>query len=305
MALMSLLNLIRWPNLVIIGLTQLIVYFLVIRMWFVGQYSMSLFQFLIIMFITVLLASAGNIINDYYDFDSDVINKKRATNFYSFSTDYLLKCYLIVSSLCFIMIAFFSYMTGSFIKPIFFLAIHVLLWFYSYELKHKAIIGNIVVALLSSLVVMIIYLFDSSIWVLFLEGPSHIAFYLGGIYMFFAFVLSFLREIIKDIEDIEGDKIAGSRTLPLILGVGFSKKLCCLILLLSLIVLLFNTYVVFIYFSYLQIILIIILFVFPHLYILNELIKAKYKSSFTLISKLIKYQIFIALIFLAITKFLF
>lgn len=101
----------------------------------------------------------------------------------------------------------------------------LLLWFYSSSLKKLPVVGNLVIAFLSALSFYLLWLaelIDGN----FLSGPYDApmtgSLLVGG-YTAFAFIINVLREIIKDIEDLEGDKYFGGRTLPVIIGVQATR----------------------------------------------------------------------------------
>jgi 4-hydroxybenzoate polyprenyltransferase len=90
-----------------------------------------------------------------------------------------------------------------------------LLWFYSTAYKKAFIIGNFVVALLSGFVPIVVGFYE--------PNRANINFYFVLGYAIFAFMISMVREIIKDIEDIDGDKEFNCKTMPIVAGVTLSK----------------------------------------------------------------------------------
>lgn len=153
--------------------------------------------------------AAGNTINDYFDYKIDLINKperpipsgrislKNGRNY-----AYLL---FLAGTLCGFLI---SYMTNNWIPFIIVLMADVVLYLYAYKLKSTPLIGNLAVAFMTG--------FGFIFGGFSINNPSIImtSIFLG----FFAFVMTAAREIIKDIEDIEGDKADGARTLPIMIG---------------------------------------------------------------------------------------
>jgi len=153
--------------------------------------------------------AAGNTINDYFDYKIDLINKperpipsgrislKNGRNY-----AYLL---FLAGTLCGFLI---SYMTNNWIPFIIVLMADVVLYLYAYKLKSTPLIGNLAVAFMTG--------FGFIFGGFSINNPSIImtSIFLG----FFAFVMTAAREIIKDIEDIEGDKADGAKTLPIMIG---------------------------------------------------------------------------------------
>ena len=95
------------------------------------------------------------------------------------------------------------------------------LYYYSANFKTKFLIGNIIVAFLSAMVPIVVGLYDLIALPNTYEFKSLLNL-IGG-YAGFAFLTTLVREIIKDIEDMEGDAKEGSATLPIKLGVPVSK----------------------------------------------------------------------------------
>jgi 4-hydroxybenzoate polyprenyltransferase len=101
----------------------------------------------------------------------------------------------------------------------------LLLWLYSTSLKKQVLIGNIVVSLLTAWTVVIIFLFTIPLGVAITGGDQSIAKFLRItiLYTAFAFIISLIREALKDIEDMKGDMNYGCKTLPIVAGVVATK----------------------------------------------------------------------------------
>jgi 4-hydroxybenzoate polyprenyltransferase len=158
---------------------------------------------------TMIIAAAGYIINDYYDVKIDLINKpERVVIGKQIARRYAILFHSILS------------ITGTAIGFLLDWKIGVinfssafLLWWYSNDLKRQPFIGNFVVALLTGLSILLIdVLYQTS-------QP------LIGIYSIFAFAMTLIREIVKDMEDLKGDNIFGCKTLPIVWGVRKTKLL--------------------------------------------------------------------------------
>jgi 4-hydroxybenzoate polyprenyltransferase len=102
----------------------------------------------------------------------------------------------------------------------------VLLYFYSTTFKRKLLIGNVIISLLTAWVILVLYVgefFRAGF------GNSHYHWLLSTLFKYaivyssFAFLLSLIREVIKDIEDMEGDMRYGCRTMPVVWGVNVAK----------------------------------------------------------------------------------
>ena len=212
----GILKLVRWPNLLIIAVSQyLSAIFLIGPPKYFTQYVSDVNLFLICVG-TIMIAAAGYIINDYYDVKIDYINKpdkvvvgnilkRRVVMFIHTGLNVLgLLAGLLVS----LKLALIN------------LGASVWLWGYSNQLKRMPFVGNLSVALLSGLAIAIIGIHYK---------PENTMVY---IYAAFAFFISLIREIVKDIEDLKGDATFGCRTLPVIWGIRSTKSLIFFLILL-------------------------------------------------------------------------
>lgn len=232
---MNFLKLIRWPNLIIIVLTQVLLRHCVFRTFLpVKEYGFALDElyFILLVLASILIAAAGNIINDIFDQDIDQYNKpgenlvgrvfseKKAWLFY-----YLFNAIGMAAGI------FVSLQVRFFWLALVFPVIILVLRDYSVRYKRRPFIGNIVVSLLSALVIIIIWLFELFAQI---SKPVNFASSLNGIsiihifvlfYALFAFLASFMREITKDVADAEGDLKGNCRTIPLVYGETYARKL--------------------------------------------------------------------------------
>ena len=219
----SFFRLIRWQNLVFIVLTQSLFYFCIYRSIY-KDYE-SLWQLFWLMAASVLIAAAGYIINDYFDLNIDQVNKpdKNVIN------TVISRRWAILWHLVFSMAGVLATAIAvSFQKWYLILANIVcvlLLWLYSTSFKRQTLIGNLVVSLLTAWTILILFFAQVPFSAAF--GSTDILtvkfFSISFLYAGFAFVLSLIREAIKDIEDIEGDRKYGCKTLPITAGITATK----------------------------------------------------------------------------------
>jgi 4-hydroxybenzoate polyprenyltransferase len=176
---------------------------------------------------TVLIAAAGYIINDYYDIKIDLVNKpERVVIGKSITRRYAILFHTLLSLGGVFLGLFLSWK----IAAVNF-ASATILWWYSNNLKRQPFIGNFVVALLTGIA---IWLVDS----LYKTGHMLIITYAS-----FAFFITLIREIIKDMEDLKGDQTFGCQTLPIIWGMRKTKYFIYAIMAIFMItVLLLNIY---------------------------------------------------------------
>ncbi len=192
--------------------------------------------------------SIGYIVNDIIDVSTDLINKKNnliAKKIISYKESYFLILFFLI-----ILLVSSAYINHTSQIILYFLILPML-FLYNFFLKTQFIIGNICVALMLSFV----FLFTAVV-----VGQNINMVYTAS---FFAFFLNFIREIIKDLNDFEGDCFNKMRTAPIILG--RQKTLILLkILIISLVVFLF--YHSYFYSTYYYFISAIILVEIPLLY---------------------------------------
>ena len=156
---------------------------------------------------TVLIAAAGYVINDYYDIKIDLINKpERVVVGKSITRRYAILFHTLLSlaGVALGMVLSWKIAAVNFASA-------MLLWWYSNSLKRQPFIGNFVVALLTGIA---IWLVDS----LYKTGHMLIITYAS-----FAFFMTLIREIIKDMEDLKGDQTFGCQTLPIVWGMRKTK----------------------------------------------------------------------------------
>ena len=209
------LKLLRWNNLLIVMVTQYAVaYFLIDSMIF--QDLLFNPKMLALSISTIFITAAGYLINDYYDIKIDYVNKPQRVVVGRFLNRRSIIIFHATLNTLGIAGGFWvSWELGTIN-----LLAAGLLWLYSNQLKRLPFIGNLTVAFLTGLSVVVVYiLLRESIFLI-------------GAYAVFAFYISLIREIIKDMEDVEGDKKFGCKTLPISVGVRKSKMIIYLIILL-------------------------------------------------------------------------
>jgi 4-hydroxybenzoate polyprenyltransferase len=122
-------------------------------------------------------------------------------------------------------------------------ATSLMLWFYSSRYQKTMLLGNFFISFLSALVILTLWLFEffalKTDAIHFVDALSILPFlqYLVLGYALFAFLVSLLREIIKDMEDLQGDQAGGYRTLPVVLGIAPAKRLVLAIHILTMVLL--------------------------------------------------------------------
>ncbi|HQA75392.1 geranylgeranylglycerol-phosphate geranylgeranyltransferase [Flavobacterium sp.] len=226
---MKFLNLIRYKNLLLIALMQLL-----FRYGFLAQQDVPLvlkdWQYALLVLATVLIAAAGYVINDIMDQETDLTNKPNDVivgKSISEDTAYYIYFALTISG---VLIGYYlsNYVNKTSFFGIF-IIISVLLYLYATSFKQIAVVGNLIVAFVLGLSVVIIGMFDIIPLLSFVSADQSINLQtlLGIIldYAIFAFFINFNREIVKDLEDIDGDYNQGMNTLPIAIGKERTAKI--------------------------------------------------------------------------------
>ena len=286
---MTLFHLIRWKNLLIIAITQILIKYVL----FPNNYaltSMGSFDFIILLTSTLFIAAAGYIINDLYDVETDSVNKPNKVLIgRSISVKNANNLFIWFNVMGVVLGLFLSHRIGESNFFGLFVLISVLLYVYASYLKQTVLIGNIAVSLLVAMSLIIVGIFDllpaitDANRILQLE-----VFKILFGYSIFAFLINLLREIVKDIQDIDGDHKAGMQTLPIVLGRNRTKHIVFVLSVLPTLMLIFllSNY----FYDKTILVIYLLLFVIGPLIVISiKLFNAKSKKDFIFISNLLKY----------------
>ena len=230
---LSFLRLIRFQNLLIIAFVQYAMRFAVIlpllRLYGI-EFQLSGFTFFCLVFATMSTAAAGYAINDYFDVKTDKINRPdKVVVGRSISRRQTMMTHIVFCATGILLGGYVTWKAGIPELALVYIVVAGMLWLYSTIYKQQLIIGNIIVALFSALVPMMVLLDIPLIYRIdghyLLEKSVNLDFaviWISGVAVF-AFLTSLSREIIKDAEDFEGDVAYGCRSLPIVLGDRFTK----------------------------------------------------------------------------------
>lgn len=187
---------------------------------------------------TVLIAAGGYVINDYFDVKIDRINrpdtlivtqtvsKEQAMRFFMVLTGLGIGAGLVAAWCC-----------RSMSLAMIFVMIPGLLWFYSASYKRQFLVGNLIVAFSAGLAPLMVALANEA-WmrhrvgeiVLSVGVPQMLYLWMAG-FAAFAFVMTWLREVVKDLQDQQGDRELECHTLPIVLGEFWTKLIVTVFLL--------------------------------------------------------------------------
>jgi len=296
-AILAFFRLIRWPNLLFIALTQSLFYFcILIPSFYQGNPAheniLKPEDFMLLSLSSVLIAAAGYIINDYFDLDIDRVNKpEKIVVEKIIKRRWAIIWHWIFSGFGMLIGFYLSWkLRNIFIGPSNTLCV-LLLWFYSTTFKKKLLIGNLLISFLTAWVIGVLYLCEFRIH-RFVDPEFHGA--LSRIYKFavvyasFAFIISLVREVIKDMEDMKGDARYGCRTMPLVWGLNAAKFFCVCCLTVLVAALIFIQFYVLQFGWWITIGFTCFLVIFPILRILKKLSGATEPAQFHQLSKMIK-----------------
>lgn len=282
------LRLIRLPNLIMIILTQVLVKYFLFEPFQIDT-TLGVWDFTLLVISMVALAAAGNIINDLNDVKADSINKPHKLVIGSHLSEKTAYNWFIGLNIVGVGIGF--YLSNLIGKPAFsalFIIPSAFLYFYATQIKGTVLVGNLVVSVMVAMIIVMVGIFDLVPAITPKNLPTQKVIFLILVdYAIFAFLLNFLREMVKDQEDIKGDYNAGYRTLPVILGRKRTNSVIFLVTLLPVAGILYYIY------EYLYenqyAVLFILLFVFgPLLYFLVKITAAESKKQYHHLSLILK-----------------
>ncbi len=290
------LKLIRLPNLFFIVLTQFLFYYCILLpvLRSAGAVAeIDQVQFILLSLASVLIAAAGYIINDYFDVNIDQVNKpKKNVVDIIVSRRWAILWHFVLSGIGVLLSLYISWKTGLWYIVLANFACAFLLFGYSVSLKQKLLSGNVLISVLTSWVILILCLSEyglsqDSVDSTWLVAQNKIM-RLGFLYAGFAFILTLIREAIKDMEDMEGDARYGSKTMPIAWGVPATKVYVAvwMIVLLALLVAI-QVYIIRFHWWW-PVIYCIVLIILPLAYTFLKLFKAMTPGQFHYLSSITK-----------------
>ncbi len=278
---------------------------LVFRYLFLEQSYVDLaltdFNYILLVIATVCIAAGGYVINNIMDQDTDEIAKpQNRVVGVSISETVAYNWYI---GLTIVGVGIGFYLSNVIYKPTFasmFILVATLLYMYATSFKQIPVLGNVVVALMLSTSIIIIGLFDI-LPAIDIDNRFRMkeAFDILMHYAIFAFIINLIREIVKDMEDMDGDYQSGINTLPIAIGVQKTKIIVGVLTLISIGILAYYVnsnlfeldYVV--YYA-------MILIVGPLIYFGVKLLNAATKKEFHHLSLVLKIILFFGILSVAV-----
>lgn len=282
------LQLARLPNLLMIAVTQLVIKYCFLDP-FPVEITLNGFGFSLLVLATVCLAAAGNIINSIYSVKADEVNQPAKVivgRQISEKTAYNL---FITFNIIGVLLGFYlSNMIG---RPVFsgiFIMVSGILYLYATSFKSYLVVGNLLISALVALVIILPGLFDLLPAITPQNQDSQRTFLSILVdYAIFAFLINWLREMVKNQQDIQGDHKAELQTLSIALGQERTNKLISAISMIPFLAILYYIYA-YLYQNIYAMIYAIIFILAPLLWFMFKIISAKNKKEFSNLSGILK-----------------
>jgi 4-hydroxybenzoate polyprenyltransferase len=315
------LRLIRWQNLLMVIITMVLIRYAVLAPLIskIGvilikgsgeEIPMSLqfswHYFVLLVAATVFITAGGYIINDYFDIKTDLINKGKIIVGTKIPRRQAMMLHSIFNIAGVAAGFYISYKAGYIWLGTLFLIVSGLLYFYSASYKRQFLIGNIIVALLTAMVPLLVVFYEwpalykyYTINAIILPKINFIIYWVGG-FALFAFLTNLSREIIKDIEDFEGDLAYGRNTVPVVIGV-LSSKILSVVLITVTIILLYLAWHFFVS-DTITLIYLTVAIVFPLLVVIYKLLISNEKKQIHSASRIMKIVMLTGMLYSLVVK---
>lgn len=218
------LKLVRLPNLFFIALSQVLFQYCIYRPMYEGAIPANdTLHFIFLLLASVLIAAAGYVINDYFDINIDEVNKPgRMVVDKIISRRWAIAWHFMLNSAALAL----TILALPFLQKWYLILANMLcmalLWLYSTNFKKQLLTGNIVISLLTAWTILIIFFSKVNFTDAFTDTHQRF-FRFTVLYAGFAFIISLVREAIKDMEDMPGDEKYNCRTMPIVWGVNATK----------------------------------------------------------------------------------
>mgnify|MGYP006151383715 FL=1 len=300
---MKYLKLIRYQNLLMLAFMQLVFRYLLLKQSYVDL-ALTDFNYILLVIATVCIAAGGYVINNIMDQDTDEIAKpQNRVVGVSISETVAYNWYI---GLTIVGVGIGFYLANVIYKPTFasmFILVATLLYMYATSFKQIPVLGNVVVALLLSTSIIIIGLFDI-LPAIDMDNQFRMkeAFGILTHYAIFAFIINLIREIVKDLEDMDGDYQSGINTLPIAIGIKKTKIIVGVLTVISIALLAYYVNTNFFELDYV-VYYAMVLIVGPLIYFGVKLLNAATKKEFHHLSLVLKIILFFGILSVAVIVF--
>ena len=297
---MKYLKLIRYQNLLMLAFMQLVFRYLLLKQSYVDL-ALTDFNYILLVIATICIAAGGYVINNIMDQDTDEIAKpQNRVVGVSISETVAYNWYI---GLTIVGVGIGFYLANVIYKPTFasmFILVATLLYMYATSFKQIPVLGNVVVALLLSTSIIIIGLFDI-LPAIDMDNQFRMkeAFGILTHYAIFAFIINLIREIVKDLEDMDGDYQSGINTLPIAIGIKKTKIIVGVLTVISIALLAYYVNANFFELDYV-VYYAMVLIVGPLIYFGVKLLNAATKKEFHHLSLVLKIILFFGILSVAV-----
>jgi len=303
------LKLIRIQNLLIIAFTQYVVRWCIIypiikvnSTFF--ELQLSELNFFLLVLSTVMIAAAGYIINDYFDISIDKVNKpERMVIGKGVKRRVAIGAHTVINFIAIAIALYVAYSIGSWRLALLHFVCAGGLWFYSTTFKRQFLVGNVIIALFTALVPLVAVVYEMiPMYREYLPVDENLSFLPVWKYTialsFFAFITTLLREIIKDIEDVDGDTEYGCKTMPILLGIRTTKNIAIFIAFITILCLVYIQLEFLKLQDYVSLIYFIVALQLPLLFLMYKIKKAEDKKQFRFAGNLSKFIMLMGIFYL-------
>ncbi len=281
---------IRPKNLFIVAVSQWILYyFIIVPLLSTPALNSHLFSLLVLD--TVLIAAGGYIINDILDFKADMTNKPSKTYIpYPIALTKANIYYMFILVSGFFLALYIALKIGNLPLVLIYPIACGLMYLYSSKWKGSVLTGNIIVSLFVALVPGILFFAERNT-VMYEKDLTnkHSVIVIFIAYMVFSFLVNMVREIVKDIEDIEGDKMAGHLTFPIKYGVQKAKNIAILLTGITISILFLWILITDVKIDFRTAVFLLLLVAGPLIIIIQILTKTTQKRDITKVSSILKW----------------
>lgn len=288
----AIVNMLRVPNLLIIALTFIFLRYLVfipVYTTFSIAIKTGSLYFILMVTATILIAVAGYVSNDFFDVVTDKVNKPKKQYIGTLmSPGSALATAISLSFAAVIFSLWLTWLLKSWIPAVILLLALSVTWWYAIQLKKSFLWGNIAVSCMTAGTIAMAWLIEKQ-YTKVQDEPATIITTIISAISIFAFLLSLLREIVKDMEDIEGDKLIKCRSLPIVLGIPFTKTILLILVVFTIMLLVIAQIYLLPNNRFIAIIWLSICVEFPLIYFIYSLKKAQEKIEFHRLSTMLKW----------------
>ena len=301
---MHYLKLIRAGNLAFIAATMYLVKYALFHP-FNLDVSLNFLGFTLLVLAVVCVAASGYVINDIYDYQADLDNKPEKTFVRQYIPEKTAYTIFIILNIIGVGLGFYlSNMIGRPGFSAFFIFGSAILYLYNSQFQETILIGNILVSIIVGLIPVGVGLYDLLPAITPENQQSQsVIFSILIDYSIFAFFINFIREIVKDSEDIDGDYNAGYKTLPIALGKSRTNKIAFGIGLIPVIFLVYYIYT-YLFETTGAVVYALLLLLAPLLYFQINIWDAKRKKDYTKLSLVLKFVLFFGLLSIGLLQFI-